>query len=429
MEGTHPVGTLPGRWFVREVAWPRGNIGGSIRIRDGKDDDGDGEETLTFKPWGYPLAEYVLALGIVAAVAMTCKAQDFQPPPGSYPGNGAPVPSPEVAAPGPPPDTAAPGPDLVGKNNPESDAGDMMGFGGGGGGMGGGISPLNSVRYSATWFPNVPVSAQATQFQMFGEDLSFSHPLWIDPLNALSLTGGVRNRMIDTDAVLPETGQAIPAELWDVHLGFRYIRQLADGWTTGGGLSIGSASDDPFASIHEMNVSMNAMLRIPQGEHNAWMFSLMYSPTGQLNFPLPGVAYSWNPSPQFHANIGLPLMVMWRPDDQWQFQASYMLITNIHLKALYHFTKHFSAFAAYDWSNEAYTLLDRPEDNDRFFMYDQRLSLGLQTSFARYWSASLAAGFAFDRYMFEGTSFSTSSADRVNLGAGPFVSLNVGARF
>ena len=81
-----------------------------------------------------------------------------------------------------------------------------------------------------------------------------------------------------------------------------------------------------------MNVGINAMLRIPQGEHNAWLFTLTYSPTGELNFPVPGVAFSWNPSPQFHANIGLPLMVMWRPTDDWQFQASYMLIRTIHVK-------------------------------------------------------------------------------------------------
>ena len=56
---------------------------------------------------------------------------------------------------------------------------------------------------------------------------------------------------------------------------------------------------------------------------------------GELNFPVPGVAFSWNPSPQFHANIGLPLMVMWRPTDDWQFQASYMLIRTIHIKAQY----------------------------------------------------------------------------------------------
>ena len=74
-------------------------------------------------------------------------------------------------------------------------------------------------------------------------------------------------------------------------------------------------------------------------------------------------------------------MVTWRPTDDWQFQASYMLIHTIHLKAHYRFTDRLSAFAAYDWSNEAYILLDRPEENDRFFIYDQRVSMGLQASF------------------------------------------------
>ena len=256
-----------------------------------------------------------------------------------------------------------------------------------------------------------------------------THPLWTDPLDALSLLGGVGNRLIDTDAILPDTGRPIPADLWNIHLGLQYFRQLADRWMTGGGVSVGSASDHPFAGIREMEVGMNAMLKIPQVEQNAWLFSLMYSPTGELNFPVPGVAYNWNPSPQFHANIGLPFMATWRPTDQWEFQASYMLIHTVHVKAQYWLTKGLIAFAAYDFSNEAYLLLDRPEENDRFFIYDERVSTGLQTRFLGCWTASVSAGYVFDRYMFEGTSFSTSSADRVDLGSGPFVSLNLGARY
>ena len=87
-------------------------------------------------------------------------------------------------------------------------------------------------------------------------------------------------------------------------------------------------------------------------------------------------------------------------------------------QAQYRFTDRLNAFAAYDWSNEAYTLLDRPEDNDRFFMYDQRVSLGLQALLARHWTASLATGYLFDRDSFEGTSSSSSGFDRVNIGGG-----------
>jgi hypothetical protein len=296
-------------------------------------------------------------------------------------------------------------------------------------GFAGGLLPRDSFRYGAIWFPNVPVPGQPAQFQMLGQDLSFTHPLWADPMSVWSLSGGVRNRLIDTGAILPDTGQAFPTDLWDIHLGLRYARQLTNGWMAGGGVSLGSASDHPFAGIREMNVGVNAMLRMPQGEHNAWIFSLMYSPTGELNFPLPGVAFSWNPSPEFHANIGLPLQVTWRPTDQWQFEASYMLIHTIHAKATYRFAERLSVFAAYDWSNETYTLLDRPEANDRFFMYDQRLSLGLQALLARGWTASVAAGYVFDRRWFEGTSFNASGFNRVELGAGPFASMNLGVRF
>ena len=40
------------------------------------------------------------------------------------------------------------------------------------------------------------------------------------------------------------------------------------------------------------------------------------------------------------------------------------------------------AFAAYDWSNESFISLDRPELDDRFFIYDQRVSMGLQQDIA-----------------------------------------------
>ncbi len=116
------------------------------------------------------------------------------------------------------------------------------------GGFGGNMHPTDSIRYAAIWTPAVPVQGQATDFEMVRQDLSFTHPLWKDPLNALSLTGGVRNELIQTDAILPGTGQSVPSELWGVNLGLHYNRQLDDGWITGGGVSIGSASDHPFAT-------------------------------------------------------------------------------------------------------------------------------------------------------------------------------------
>ena len=44
-------------------------------------------------------------------------------------------------------------------------------------------------------------------------------------------------------------------------------------------------------------------------------------------------------------------------------------------------------------------------------------------------TASLAAGYIFDRYSFEGTSFASSGFDRVNIGAGPFTSLSLNMHY
>jgi hypothetical protein len=270
------------------------------------------------------LAELIVVLGLAVAVGAACLGQDFAPRPGpSAAGLAAdlPVPQnqqPQLSLPGPandafspefpswlnrtpdlgmprvfdcdswlpsasavlsdqPPVAVGPSADSGGKDNDAGLPDDMLGSGGRGemGGMsgpGGGMFPVDSARYSVVWLPNVPVQGQPTDFQMVRQDLSFTHPLWKDPLNALSLTGGVRNELIETEAVLPGVGQPVPSDLWGVNLGLPYNRQLDDGWIAGGGVSIGSASDHPFANIHEINIGMNALLRIPQGEHNAWLF-------------------------------------------------------------------------------------------------------------------------------------------------------------
>lgn len=174
---------------------------------------------------------------------------------------------------------------------------------------------------------------------------------------------------------------------------------------------------------------MNAFLRIPSGEHNAWMFSLMYAPMGELRFPIPGVAYPYASSDDFHMNIGLPFSVMYRPIDRLTLEASYMLIYTIHAKAKYKISDWISAFAAYDWANDSYTLADRVDVNQRFYMYDQRLAAGLESKIGVHGFLEFAGGLTFDRYSFEGKQWDTTQFDRVSFGNGPFITLQAGLKF
>lgn len=296
-------------------------------------------------------------------------------------------------------------------------------------GMGMGPAGAGPFRYSATWFPSTHVDGQNADWGLVGQDLQFMCPLRVDPPGMWLLTGSVRHRLIDTDAIMPTTGEAYPGELWNVNLGLMYHRKLANGWLAGGGVSLGSASDGPFGAVRDLNVSMNAMLRVPQGERNAWMYFLMYSPLGELDFPIPGVAFNWNPSEKFRANIGLPFQLTYRPDEHWVLEASYMLIHTIRAKATYRFGERMAVFGAYDWSSEVYSLADRVDDDERFYMYDQRLTLGLETALASFATLTVTAGYAFDRYSFTGTRWDTTGDNRVDIGDGPLATLQLGLRY
>jgi hypothetical protein len=299
--------------------------------------------------------------------------------------------------------------------------------------FGGGFSPLfNPVlgempfraTFRATWFPNEPVLGQPTHLGYVEEDFSTSFPLWQDCANEWSFTAGVRSEQFNTQAILPDTHQPFPQDLWSVRFGTMYRHLFDNGWIGGGTVTTGSASDRPFSSIRDMTIGFNSFLRIPQGEANAWLFTLSYSTTSELPIPLPGVAYVWQPSSQFRANIGLPFQVMWRPCDALTFDFSYMLLTTVHARATYRLCKRVRFYAGYDWQNETYLLADRINTTDRFFYLDQRVSAGMQMFLCPLASLDLSSGYVFDRHYFEGRSV-TSGTDfnRVDVGDGPFLSL------
>jgi hypothetical protein len=279
------------------------------------------------------------------------------------------------------------------------------------------------AEYGATWFPSEPVAAQSTNLGYVEQNLSLSFPLWQCATEEWSAGALVRNELFQTHAILPDSMQAFPEELWNIRLSTTFRHLFDNGWIGGGTVSVGSASDKPFDSIKEMTAGVNAFLRVPQGEHNAWLFSLAYSSNSQLPIPIPGVAYVWVPNDRFRANIGLPFLVSYRPLDDVTLDFSYMLLTNIHARATYCIRPFLRVYAGYDWQNEGYLLADRANENDIFFYYDQRLTTGVQYLFNRHASIDLSGGYVFDRFYFQGRSLSDSHQDRIDVGNGPFISL------
>jgi hypothetical protein len=289
-------------------------------------------------------------------------------------------------------------------------------------------TPL-APSYRVTWMPSEDVIGQNTHLSVVRQDFRLLVPVWKDECSMLGLTTTVRNVINETDAILPDTHQAFPSTLWDVRFGLDYKHVFANGWTAGAAVSFGSASDKPFHTIDEMTASVSAFLRIPSGEHNAWIFSLMYSPTGEVPYPLPGIAYYWQPSDSFNAMIGVPFKLQWRPTEDWLLEASYVPILTVKAKVTYHVWGGVFLYASYDMGNESYFLADRQDVHDRFTYHDQRVTSGLKLDFGRHFLVDLYGGYAFDRYYFEGHSYSDTHQNRVDIGDGPFLGLMLEWRF
>jgi hypothetical protein len=274
-----------------------------------------------------------------------------------------------------------------------------------------------------TWFPEEPVAGQSTSLSAVQQDVSFALPLWQDPTNEWSAFTRVRGEFFRTHARLPATGQPFPEALWHVQFGTTYRHQFANGWLGGGAVSVGSASDQPFARFHDLLIGGHAFLRVPQGTHNAWLFSLAYAPTSELPFPLPGAAYLVRPSERFLAAIGLPFYLRYRPWDPLTLEGSYMLLRTVHARATYRLRPPVRLFAGFDWENESSRLADRLHDQDRFFAYEKRLTAGVQLTINRALALDLTGGYVFDRFYFEGQHYSDRTQNRIDVGAGPMVSL------
>jgi hypothetical protein len=87
-------------------------------------------------------------------------------------------------------------------------------------------------------------------------------------------------------------------------------------------------------------------------------------------------------------------------------------------------------FTGFDWGDETYFLSDRPTSDDRFYYYDKRLTAGVQWPLTQSLKLELSSGYVFERFYYEGgTSYSDRFTNRLDIGAGPFVALQLQTKF
>ena len=278
------------------------------------------------------------------------------------------------------------------------------------------------------WAPTVGVDDQPAQLGINAEYARVAAPLGM-PVEGKPIWIGIAKfgRLeLATDAILPDSGTPVPDQLWLVETGVMHIRPLAGGGTLGGTFLFGSASDRPYAASRDLTLMAIGFYNRPaRNADDEWSFSVFYSPTSQLPYPLPGIAYVWRPNETLEAKIGLPPAIEWRPTEDWTFSANYFPLLNFNTSARRRLADGLFLLAYYRTDTEIYFLADRVLDDQRFYVFDQRAAVGLERVLGKGFSLEFMGSYLFDRRLFQGTSFTSGQTDVVRFDSGLGLSLQL----
>ncbi len=292
-------------------------------------------------------------------------------------------------------------------------------------------TPRSDYRF--TYYPDRGVERQDTDFGLSEHRVSLYVPLFQDSANEWGLSAKTLVQDIDTRARFPEVGGRFPSELWDANAGLSYRHKFDNSWIGGLAVTGGSASDEPFNSLDEVYLRAVAMLRVPQGERNAWIFTLIYASDeqifGDLRIPVPGIAYMWAPSNRVRTVIGFPFsMVEVKPFESLTLDAEYIPLQTVRARATWEIFRPLRAYVGFNWDHDHYYRADRDDRDDQIFYYEKRLIGGVRFDF-RHVGFEVSGGYAFDRFYFEGERYKDRHDNRIDVGAGPFVVGKVSLRF
>lgn len=286
--------------------------------------------------------------------------------------------------------------------------------------------------YRLTFYPERAVEHQEAHFGWMEHRVSLFAPLYQDSKDEVALAVRGRFEDIETSAHFPDTGGRFPDQLWDVNAGLSYRHKFDNSWTAGVALTVGSASDKPFDSWDEMYIRFASMLRVPQGERNSWIFTLIYATDETIfgeNLPIPGVAYAWVPSDKLRVVVGFPFsMIEFKPVEKLTFDAEYYPFWTVRTRATWEIFRPLRAYVGWQWDSDHYYRSDRLEKPDKLFYREMRAYAGVRFDL-RHIGFEVTGGYAFNRFWFEGEGYSDRNDNRIDLGDSWLIVGKVNLRF
>lgn len=298
-------------------------------------------------------------------------------------------------------------------------SGGLSSFSGVLGSMGLAPSQKKIMSYSGSYSPEInPTPIQQHR-------LNLSSPLWTQGKESLATSLTVGQIKWNDPQMWKRQNFETPESLSRVEWGGQYSKKLNDSESIGLKGSLGSASDQVFASINEVTFSLNGTYAFPSQNGNYWILTAFMSNNNPLlNYvPIPGFIYLKKTS-TFTGMFGLPfLSFQWTPTKEWIFSTSYF-ITNLTSEAAYSLSDSLQLFTGFAISQQTFLRADRSNIRDRLFFNEKKIYVGLKVPFGKMFSGDFQIGQSFDRKLEEGKRFNDidMSAD---FGRSWYQSLNV----
>src|SRR5262249_10515051 len=185
-------------------------------------------------------------------------------------------------------------------------------------------------------------------------------------------------------------------------------------------------------SVDEMYFRFVTMLRVPQGERNSWIFTLIYASDEEIFgevLPIPGLAYAWVPSDQFTAVIGFSFsLIRLKPWESLTLEAEYYPFWTVRSRITWEIFQPLRAYGGFQWDSDHFYRADREDKADKIFYREMRLYAGVRFDL-KHIGFDVTGGYAFNRFYFEGEGYKDRHDNRIDVGDTWFIVGKVTLRF
>ncbi len=248
--------------------------------------------------------------------------------------------------------------------------------------------------------------------------LTIQTPVYVDDKNSVSLSLGGTSLHFGEEQNLSGTGIEVPQDLWKVELGGSYSRKLEDDKLIGGRISVGSASDHPFADFGVATIGASAFYSWSSSERSRWMLTVFFSNNNPISnyVPIPGFIYLYQ-TETLIGMFGFPFTsIIWMPRQPWMFTLGIFGPT-LNAEIAYGNPQKIQVFTGYRWAQQSYIRENRPDPGDRMYYNEMHAPIGVRFPVTKELKSELSVGYSFDRSVYEGTRFGNKDNGSVDLGA------------